>query len=351
MPTQQQQQQPAQADGAADTDMDAAADAAAAGGGALSLLQLPSPATGAAQQFLLGGGDDGSGSSTGGGAPLLSEVNRVRHEFAAWIVGGRVVPDGGAYLATPVDPTYVLLALLDARRAAEEGLEVGADGGNGTGGGTGGGNGGSGGMFQDAASLLCVDDWPGAAALERAAAAALPLICDVKEVGGDAYYRLSDARALAWARCKLRQTLAALRAGAPGSVAGLADDDARAYALGFMAEYLSAPRLAQLAASCGLSPAGVAGSATPASRAAPSPGAALSPYGGGAGGAASPFDDDAQQRDGGKARARPLDPRELARRKQEEGRAAAAAARLAKEAQGTKKISSFFAAAAGAKKK
>lgn len=57
-------------------------------------------------------------------------------------------------------------------------------------------------------------------------------------------------------RCKLRQTLDGLREAAPGSVAGLQGDDARAYALGFMAEYLSPKRLAQLAESCGLQATG-----------------------------------------------------------------------------------------------
>jgi hypothetical protein len=66
-------------------------------------------------------------------------------------------------------------------------------------------------------------------------------------------------------RAKLAQTLDGLREASPGSVAGMQPDDARAYALGFMGEYLSPRRLAQLAGSCGLSPIGLAG-ATPAAR-------------------------------------------------------------------------------------
>ena len=62
----------------------------------------------------------------------------------------------------------------------------------------------------------------------------------------------------AWLRCKLEQTLEGLRQAAPGSVAGLQPDDARAYALGFMGEYLSPRRLAQLAESAGLQPTGAA---------------------------------------------------------------------------------------------
>lgn len=64
---------------------------------------------------------------------------------------------------------------------------------------------------------------------------------------------------LAWLRCKLRRALEALRAGAPGSVAGLSEADARAYALGFLGEYLPPARLAQLAAAEGLTPLGASG--------------------------------------------------------------------------------------------
>jgi hypothetical protein len=69
-------------------------------------------------------------------------------------------------------------------------------------------------------------------------------------------WSLFRPQVLAWLRCKLQQTLAGLRAAAPGSVAGLQEDGARAYALGFMGEYLSQRRLAQLAEACNLVPSG-----------------------------------------------------------------------------------------------
>lgn len=48
--------------------------------GPLPLLQLPNPATGAAQQFVLLPGFGG-----------LAEVNRVRQEHSAWLVGDRLL--------------------------------------------------------------------------------------------------------------------------------------------------------------------------------------------------------------------------------------------------------------------
>ena len=46
----------------------------------MALLQLPSPAAGAPQQFVL---------LPGGGG--LLEVNRVCHEYGAWLIGDRLV--------------------------------------------------------------------------------------------------------------------------------------------------------------------------------------------------------------------------------------------------------------------
>jgi hypothetical protein len=176
------------------------------GGGApgLHLLQLPSPPTGAPQQYVL---------LPGGGG--LLEVNRVCHEYGAWLVGDRLhagagggggprvggqpvyggpcplgttpkgpagrlpapsrrpaalqpppgqgpLPgphpaargtarrppppdaDGSCYLCSRVDPAYVFLALLDL--SAEQQQEAG-------------GGGSASGMFQEASSLLCIDRW------------------------------------------------------------------------------------------------------------------------------------------------------------------------------------------------
>lgn len=285
----------------------------------LPLLHLPSPATGTGQQFVLLPGTQG-----------LLEINCIRHEYGAWLIGDRLMSDGGCYLCTPVDPVFILLALLDLQQHQHA---------------TCGGGSGRSVMFQEASSLLCIDSWPSAAALEEVAIDCLRLICDLKGSGDDCYYRLNEQKVLAWMRCKLRQTIEGLRAAAPGSVAGLQGDDALSYALGFMTEYLSQKRLTQLAESFGLQPTGI-GSATPATRpavASSSAGAAVS---------ATPPHGVAAQEDASQARdkaCKVMDPKEAARKKQEEGRAEAKAVRLAKQAQGTRKISSFFAAA-GAKK-
>ena len=53
-------------------------------------------------------------------------------------------PDGSCYLCSPIDPGYVLLGLMDQQ---QQGQQAGVSGGSG----------GPAGMFQDAASLLCID--------------------------------------------------------------------------------------------------------------------------------------------------------------------------------------------------
>jgi hypothetical protein len=65
------------------------------------LLQLPNPATGAPQQFVLlppangdGDGDNGgdaAAAAAAAAAPRLLELNCVRHEFGAWLVGDKML--------------------------------------------------------------------------------------------------------------------------------------------------------------------------------------------------------------------------------------------------------------------
>ncbi|KAF8064598.1 rnaseh2b [Scenedesmus sp. PABB004] len=261
-------------------------------GSGYTLLTLPNPATGAAAQYVLA-------------ADRLLEVNRVKHPASCWLVGDSFVADGGAFLATPVNVVFVLLALLQAQPEA-------------------------GGVFQEAESLLCCEGWPGAQQLLGLARRALPAICDVKGHDGDCYYRLNGQRALAHLRACVAQAGAAFAAASPGSVAGLGPDERRGYVLHFLREYLSAAWHEALLRSYGIDPRafGAAEGAAPAPR--PAPPAA----------------------EGGAADKRPrLDPAEAARRKAAETRAAAAAAKLKKDAAGTRKISAFFAAPAGGKKK
>lgn len=60
----------------------------------------------------------------------------------------------------------------------------------------------------------------------------LACVCDVKEAGGDMYYRLNDERLLAWLRCKVSQTQAALISTSPAIYAGMDEPALAAYSIG-----------------------------------------------------------------------------------------------------------------------
>lgn len=251
----------------------------------LQLLQLPNPSTGQQQQYVV--------TSEG-----LLEVNRIKHAASSWLVGETFVSDGSAYLATPINPVFVLLALLNVGPQQPAG------------------------MFQEVESLLCCEQWPDAQQLLPLARQHLPCICDVKAVENDAtYYRPSTQRVLACLRLVADRALAAFRSHSASSIAGLPQPEQQAYVIRFMRDYLSQAWFDKLASSYSLSPHSLSTQDTnvPAVRSA-------------AGGNST------------EKKPKVVDPKEAARKKAEESRAAAAAAKLQKQAAGSKKISQFFQA-------
>eukprot|EP00878_Enallax_costatus_P010503 GHUV01010966.1.p1 GENE.GHUV01010966.1~~GHUV01010966.1.p1 ORF type:complete len:282 (+),score=86.47 GHUV01010966.1:441-1286(+) len=256
---------------------------------AYKLLSLPNPSTGQQQQYILT--DSG-----------LLEVNRVKHQHTCWLVDNTFISDGSAYLATPINAVYVLLALLQ-----QQGNQQASS------------------MYQEAESLLCCESWPSAHQLLPLAQQHLSCICDVKEVGDDLYYRLNDQKVIAFLRVCTHRALAAFQSHSPASIAGLSTEDQQMYVLRFLKEYVPAMWHDKLVESYGIdlkafNSGDSAGTVRPA----------LATVN-------QPLADTAEKRP-------KLDPKEAARKKAEETRAAAAAAKLKKDAAGTKKISSFFSA-------
>ena len=66
--------------------------------------------------------------------------------------------------------------------------------------------------------------------LAKAAASCLPLVCDIKEAGGDTFFRLNDDLVLAWLLVKLPMVQEALE----GVLGGMGEDARVAYCLGFL---------------------------------------------------------------------------------------------------------------------
>jgi hypothetical protein len=91
------------------------------------------------------------------------------------------------------------------------------------------------------------------------AAPALASVCVVQRSGADEFYRLDDARALAWLAVKAERLLAVLMSGeggGGGTFAALGESGVRSYAVELLGEYLPRAWLARLQAHLGCSPSG-----------------------------------------------------------------------------------------------
>lgn len=73
--------------------------------------------------------------------------------------------------------------------------------------------------------------------LAASAGQCLPLVCDVKEAGGDAFYRLNDDMVLAWLLVKLPIVRGALE----GVLGGMDEEAQLAYCIGFLVGCLASP--------------------------------------------------------------------------------------------------------------
>jgi hypothetical protein len=114
------------------------------------------------------------------------------------------------------------------------------------------------GRFCSVEHLLEDDAFPGLAALAPALESALPSICAVQHTGGDAYFRLDDARVLAWLVAKTDAVTAALRGGGAGGGAAFEALGAglTAYSVEFWGEYVSRAWLTRLQERLGCAAAG-----------------------------------------------------------------------------------------------
>ena len=187
------------------------AGASGAAPGEAALLTLRHPRTGRAAQYMLLPASEGAASAgaDGGDPPaamMLCEVQAGAETVdngapllqpTSWFIGHRVCSDGALYLATPVDPLFLLLPVLHAARAKASPLDQLLDGGGG---------GGGGGGCPDLKSLR--------RALPADPRTALALLCEVNDQYGDdlLLYRLDEGKALRWLVAKAQQFKAALAA-------------------------------------------------------------------------------------------------------------------------------------------
>lgn len=288
--------------------------------GASHALRLP--LCGRPASFLLVPGDP----------PSLLELNRHQAPFTSFLIGDAVQEDGSVYVATPCDVLFLLLPALE-REKVRGWAERPATG-----------------FpprrpsrlnpspyslsklrFVSAEQLLDDNAYPALAALGGAAARSLPCVCSVRLVGGDAFYRLDEARLVAWLGLKAAAAGRALRTQPCGAASydGLDDASLLAYSLDLLGEYV-APHWVQRARRAeGLPPA--AGGAEPGAAAgAAGWGAAAAP----AAAAAAAGDDDGPR---AAKKAKPSAAEQRAAKARE-----TQAAKNAKAAAGSRPLASFF---------
>ena len=207
------------------------------------VVGLPAPGGGDRGAFAVGERPPAAGGGGAGAGAGLWEIQWHRERHRAWLLagggagagggGGWAERDGGVLLISPCDPLFLALPALEAAR---------------------GGAGGSGGPGVFCPLAQALGDFAGGElqCLEPLLSpATLRLVCDAREAGGDTYYRLSDARVLAWLRVKARGVAKAGCAGVPG-LAALDEAGRLAYAAGLLGEYLSPEWARRLGATLGV---------------------------------------------------------------------------------------------------
>ncbi|KVH88342.1 Ribonuclease H2, subunit B [Cynara cardunculus var. scolymus] len=143
----------------------------------------------------------------------LQELNWFKQSYGSWFLGdyiceGKImnsditrtvfhikiiwwksslcdILDGGLYLATPVDPVFILLPMFDEARMK---------------------NGDDPGKFRQLDEIIYVHNYPGYHHLSSIAEKSMEVVCDCKaEIGSTKFFRLNDSKVVAWMYYKVQQ--------------------------------------------------------------------------------------------------------------------------------------------------
>ncbi|KZV47046.1 hypothetical protein F511_34744 [Dorcoceras hygrometricum] len=143
------------------------------------LLSLRHPKTGDATCYLYSDG-------------VLQELHWFKQSYGSWFLGDYVSEDGRLYIATPVDPVFILLPIFEEAR-----MQKGDDPGK----------------FRQLDEIIYIPGYPGYQSLSSMADKTMQVVCDVKEVGSTKFFRLNDLKVQTWLCHKahrLKQTLPTL---------------------------------------------------------------------------------------------------------------------------------------------
>ncbi|CAN8325385.1 unnamed protein product [Cochlearia groenlandica] len=120
---------------------------------------------------------------------MLQEIQWFKQSYGSWFLGDYISEDGSLYMATTVDPVFILLPIFDEAR-----MKKGEDPGK----------------FRQLDEILFVEGYHGYQQLLSLAEKCMEIVCQTQEVGSMKFYRLDNSKVLAWLSCKvccLKKTL------------------------------------------------------------------------------------------------------------------------------------------------
>lgn len=167
------------------------------------LISLRHPKSGVRTSFLLSNG-------------LLQELHWFKQSSGSWFLGDYVSEDGSLYIATPIDPVFIMLPIFEEARMKKVDDP---------------------GKFRQLDEILFINDYPGYQHLFSIAENCMQVVCEIKEIGSSKFFRLDDMKVLAWLyykACQLKQTLPAL----DQNYAAREEKDTLTDAVSILGEYL-----------------------------------------------------------------------------------------------------------------
>ncbi|XP_024386037.1 uncharacterized protein [Physcomitrium patens] len=174
------------------------------GGFEKHFLHLRNPVTGSKACYLVA--TDGK----------LQELHWSKQTHTSWFIDNFACADGSLYLATPIDPLFIILPILEQLRM-KKGDDLG--------------------KFRSLDDILSVDGYPGYRYLLPYLQRSIGVICETRDVGQVKYYRLDDSKTVAWLICKVNRLSGALRASSR-NFQGMVSNDLYTYVTKMLEEYV-----------------------------------------------------------------------------------------------------------------
>ncbi|KAK9265672.1 hypothetical protein L1049_001682 [Liquidambar formosana] len=119
----------------------------------------------------------------------LQELHWFKRSYGSWFLGDYVCEDGCLYIATPVDPVFIMLPIFEEAR-----MKKGDDPGK----------------FRQLDEILFINGYPGYQHLLSIAENAMQIVCEIKVIGSSKFFRLDDLKVIAWLYYKVLQLKQAL---------------------------------------------------------------------------------------------------------------------------------------------